>query len=206
MSEKKPPAKKRKDKRWVTTREKILDAAIRCYQQNGAMNTSLQDIIGEAQISKPTLYRHFNNHDEVMSEAIYREFEQVVHELEAIQSRQHNISDMIIESFMFCLQEFPRRPLLKLLSQRQQLSQLSHLGLNADNLVGQATRFSQPIYELAEQQGALREGVTLKKYVEWGTRIIMSYMNLPAEEQNDAIEMRLLLKRFLVSSLIKDEF
>jgi len=199
----KPLTRKRNDKQWEATRTKILDAAVRCYQESGAQHTSLQDIIDEAGISKPTLYRYFDNHDAVMSEAIFRELEQVNQELEAIQARQTSVRDMLIESFMYTLQVYPRRPLLLMLSEQQVSKQIDHLGLDSEALIGQATKFTIPIYELAKQQDLLRDGVTLERFVEWATRICISYMNVPTKGQDDAIEMRLLLDQFLVPSLFK---
>src|SRR5438445_7390847 len=48
------------------TRQRILDAARRCFVRNGFHVTSMQDILGEAGLSVGALYRYFRSKDEIV--------------------------------------------------------------------------------------------------------------------------------------------
>jgi AcrR family transcriptional regulator len=48
------------------TRERILDAARRCFTRDGFHVTSMQDILAEAGLSAGGVYRHFRSKDEII--------------------------------------------------------------------------------------------------------------------------------------------
>jgi AcrR family transcriptional regulator len=48
-------------------RRQILDAARRCFVRNGFHATSMQDILGEADLSAGALYRYFKSKDEIIA-------------------------------------------------------------------------------------------------------------------------------------------
>jgi AcrR family transcriptional regulator len=48
-------------------REQILDAARRCFLRNGLHNTSMQDLIQEAELSVGAVYRYFKSKDEIIN-------------------------------------------------------------------------------------------------------------------------------------------
>ena len=52
------------------THQRILDAAIRCVQQFGIDKTNMNDIAREAGVTRPTVYNHFGNRDEVVQAAL----------------------------------------------------------------------------------------------------------------------------------------
>lgn len=47
-------------------RRQILDAASRCFVRNGFHATSMQDILGEAELSSGAVYRYFKGKDEIV--------------------------------------------------------------------------------------------------------------------------------------------
>ena len=62
------------DTRWETrknadsleARNRILDAASRCFDQVGVHKTTLADVAREAKVTRTTLYRHFENRDAIV--------------------------------------------------------------------------------------------------------------------------------------------
>jgi TetR/AcrR family transcriptional regulator, transcriptional repressor of aconitase len=48
-------------------RRQILDAARRCFVRNGFHATSMQDILGEANLSAGAVYRYFKSKDEIIA-------------------------------------------------------------------------------------------------------------------------------------------
>jgi AcrR family transcriptional regulator len=48
-------------------RRQILDAARRCFVRNGFHATSMQDVLGEANLSSGAVYRYFGSKDEIIA-------------------------------------------------------------------------------------------------------------------------------------------
>ena len=48
-------------------RRQILDAARRCFVRNGFHATSMQDVLGEANLSAGAVYRYFRSKDEIIA-------------------------------------------------------------------------------------------------------------------------------------------
>ena len=48
-------------------RRQILDAARRCFVRNGFHATSMQDVLGEADLSAGAVYRYFRSKDEIIA-------------------------------------------------------------------------------------------------------------------------------------------
>lgn len=50
----------------LPTRQRILDAALRCFARDGFHGASMQQICAEAELSPGALYRHFRSKDELI--------------------------------------------------------------------------------------------------------------------------------------------
>ena len=50
-----------------TRRRQILDAARRCFLRNGFHNTSMQDVLREANLSAGAVYRYFSSKEEIIA-------------------------------------------------------------------------------------------------------------------------------------------
>ncbi len=59
----------------ISKREVVIDAAIRLFKKNGVNLTGVEDIIREANVSKKTLYNHFNTKDELILAALRKDDE-----------------------------------------------------------------------------------------------------------------------------------
>ncbi len=57
------------------TKDKIIEAAIRCFLRKGYYATRMEDIVEEAGISKGGIYWHFKNKREIYREVIKRQIE-----------------------------------------------------------------------------------------------------------------------------------
>jgi AcrR family transcriptional regulator len=163
------------------------------------------DIAAEADIGRTTLYRHFKSRDEILIQAIVRDIAEIFDSLQACIDRQSNLEDRIVEGFLFCLEEFRRRPVLALMLNQKSLSLLGELGLNADALHETGLALTRPIYEEAREQHRLRGQVELDEFVEWITRILLSLQMTPSKYLDSQISARQFLRKFLISSLLTDQ-
>ena len=55
------------------TLNRILDAALTCYEQSGIGNTRLEDVAATAGIGRTTLYRYVKNRDDLLNKVVLRD-------------------------------------------------------------------------------------------------------------------------------------
>jgi AcrR family transcriptional regulator len=76
------------------TRERILEAGLRLFNDFGEPNVTTTVIADDLNISPGNLYYHFHNKDEIV-EAIFSQFEHEIEEMLAVPSnRQANVDDI----------------------------------------------------------------------------------------------------------------
>lgn len=61
----------------MNTKETIVQTALRLFLQNGYEKTSMNDIAREVGITKPAIYHHFKNKDELFHEVLSLFFEEM---------------------------------------------------------------------------------------------------------------------------------
>ncbi|AGB40577.1 transcriptional regulator [Halobacteroides halobius DSM 5150] len=62
-------------------RKKIFTVAVEKFSQNGAADTTMQEIAKEAGVGKGTLYRYFNNKEDLISSLVEMGFNQLTEEI-----------------------------------------------------------------------------------------------------------------------------
>lgn len=188
--------------RTLLTRRTILEAAITLYHSQGAENTTVSAIIEASGLGRTTFYRHFKDADDVLNQTVLQDFESLMADFDA-QSYEHvDIAAQIVDDMAWFIEQLHRRRALRLLftDNSRQLYNRVNLSLATFTKVGLAC--SQPTYQRAKRIGRLREGITLNKYVEWCTFIVVSFQRVNFPIANNPIQLRQMLQDFLVPSLI----
>ncbi|MFJ9867747.1 TetR/AcrR family transcriptional regulator [Streptomyces sp. NPDC101165] len=62
----------------VPLAQAVLDAAYRCFCRNGYRRTTITDIVEEAQLSRPTVYKYVGTKDEAIVKVVQSLFEQAL--------------------------------------------------------------------------------------------------------------------------------
>lgn len=70
------------------TKEKILEAASRCFSKTGYARTTMDKIAEESRVSKGTLYWYFKSKEDLFVELKERQVERAIKELEEIFSKE----------------------------------------------------------------------------------------------------------------------
>src|ERR1700745_2822153 len=92
-------------------RERILAAAERCIDRHGIRKTTMDDIASEGGLSRPSVYRHFADPDDLLIEPISRHGRALVDRAHKTISRQGSLADQIVESLLY-IADHGRRDLL----------------------------------------------------------------------------------------------
>jgi AcrR family transcriptional regulator len=196
--------------RWGTSRnadaqearERILDAASRCFDRIGVPKTTVVDVAREAKITRTTLYRYFENREAIVVGVMLRETHYFRERLLEALSGIDDVGEFIVEGILFCLREAPKRPLHIYSSGGEASNLMGRLFLSSEQLFEIGIELLQPLFEPAREKGLLRDGIEISTLLEWASRITLSYLTTPSSRIADEAEMRRLLRRLLLPAVM----
>ena len=104
MSEQVPaPGAARRGARAQAQRDRILDAAHRCFAERGFHGASMAMIAETAQMSPGLIYRYFAGKSELIHGIVSRQVELLADDLEALESGTRDPVDGIVENYEYCV-------------------------------------------------------------------------------------------------------
>ena len=198
------------DTRWGTrknadsleARNRILDAASRCFDRVGVHKTTLADVAREAKVTRTTLYRHFENRDAIVVGVMLRETRYFRDRILEATGGIEDVGEFIVEGILFCLREAPQRRLHIYLFGGEASSLMGRLFLTSEQLFEIGVELLRPLFEPAREKGLLREGIDLPTLLEWTSRITLSYMTTASSRIDNEEEMRGVLRRLLLPAVM----
>lgn len=84
-------------------RERILSTSMLLFHRQGYNRTGINQIIGDANVSKASFYQHFKSKDDLCIEFLNRRYEYWVSELEKFISEAATLEEKILKSFDFLI-------------------------------------------------------------------------------------------------------
>lgn len=179
-------------------RDRILAAARICFENQGVEATNLEDIAREAQISRRTVYRYFEN-KQCIFQAIVEE--QVSVFLEQMQKNvnQYNerFADLLKNSIMYLVKYGPEAPGHQFVLGKDNLASTRHYYFSAKTIYQLLAPLMQEPFEIAQQKGEIRQDVEFRELMQWAGRIVFSYIQFPVQETH----MKTQLEHFLLAAL-----
>jgi AcrR family transcriptional regulator len=186
----------------LEARNRILNAASRCFDRLGVPKTTMADVASQAQVTRTTLYRYFKNREAVVAGVMLRETQYFRERILEATRGIDDVGEFIVEGILFCLREAPNRPLHIYLFGGEASSLMGRLFLTSEQLFEIGIELLQPLFEPAQDKGLLREGIELPTLLEWTSRITISYLTAPSSRIRDEEEMRQILRRLLLPALM----
>ena len=184
------------------TRRTILDSAVTLYLSQGAENTTVSAIIKRARLGRTTFYRYFKDADDVLNQAVIRDFRGLMADFETQGYEQASLEEQIVEDITWFVRQLRRRPALKLLFANNSRQLYERIDESLAACFNAAMACSRPTYERARRMGRLREGITLHRYVEWCMFIVMSLQTVNFPFAGNEFRLREMVKDFVVPSLV----
>lgn len=83
-------------------RDRILDAAQRCFAERGFHGASMAMVADTAQMSAGLIYRYFAGKSELIHGIVSRQMELLADDLEALESGTRDPVDGIVENYRYC--------------------------------------------------------------------------------------------------------
>jgi AcrR family transcriptional regulator len=186
----------------VEVHVRLLDAAEECFAQYGLAKTTMEDVARAAGSSRATVYRYFKNRDELLMGVVEREALSAADEIRSKIEGISNLGEYIVEGIVQALQVIPKRPTLSMLFLAESVGPASRVLLTSERMTNVGLGIILPVIEPAGAKGLLRENVDLAMMIEWIFRIIASYLSVPSPRVQNKDDMRELLRKMLLPSLL----
>ncbi|MFV8054737.1 TetR/AcrR family transcriptional regulator [Mycobacterium sp. 48b] len=180
-------------------RERILDAAEKCYVEMGPARSKMTHIATRAGIHRTTVYSYFPNREAVLAACYLRATNAVLEAAERCWQTDKPFIDQLIDACVMSLRLSRESPVMSALISpdefaRTVLATKSSEGWQAllDNVL--ARRLADAVHD-----GEVRSDVPTRTLVDWVTRICMSLAAVPSLERDGGDEG--VLRAFLPRSL-----
>lgn len=190
----------------TAARERLIDAAERCIDRYGLSKTTLEDVASEAQVSRATIYRYFDNRDELVLEVMLRELER---QFDTSLADFVNGADTpekagraIVDAAMYLLTTIRRSPKLQVFLNREGGSVTATIAGASQAFFGAVVDDLRPYLDSAQKAGTLRADIDLDEAGEWIVRTIVSLLTVDGPANRTEADERRILAMFLVPALV----
>lgn len=186
-------------------RERLIDAAERCFTRFGAAKTTLEDIAAEAGVSRATVYRYFDGgRDEIVLGVVLREAYAFLEVLQRRVQRESELSAAIVEGVLFTVASVRKNEQLAILFAPEVAGQTSTIAGASTALFEITTDFLRPVFESARQENEMRPGIEAEDAAEFVLRMILSLLSVSGPRARSAAKEREFVLRFCAGAIVAD--
>ncbi|HVS69556.1 MAG TPA: TetR/AcrR family transcriptional regulator [Mycobacteriales bacterium] len=183
------------------TRERVVEAAERCFAQYGVAKTTVEDVARLAGISRASVYRYFpGGRDEIVLAALLASANEFLPQLPARLRTARSLGDSIVELIVSAVEWMRSEPWRAALLAAPLSRALS--AADAAAPYGLCSAFIAPYFDAARDAGLVRSQVGLDDAVEFVVRIIHSLLVVPGHAERDDAELRRYVRTFVVPALL----
>ena len=163
-----------------STQERILLAAIQCYDQIGIENTSLEQVASSAGVGRSTVYRYAKNRRELLHKVLLRDADHALAELEVATRYYDNLEQVVVESILFLMRRRNSYDMQHILyGDGEEAS--GGAGLSIETLSQLAAASLQNHFDKAAAKQQVPQGMTLPVLADWVGRITISLHSQPSQ-------------------------
>ena len=189
------------------TRQRILDAALRMFNQQGEPNVTTNHIADELEISPGNLYYHFRNKDDIIEQLFARYEERMDTALVSPDSRLRDLEDIWLQLHLVfeCIWEyrFLYRDLVDILSRNRRLR------LRFARILKRAAEGASSGMRGLVQAGVMRASAAEVEATATNILVVatfwMNYASVRGDkDENEAIRLGIVQVMMLLSPLLRD--
>lgn len=180
------------------TRERILDAARTCYARQGIAGTTLDDIAGEAGLTRRTIYRYFSNKKAVIQAIVD---EQACDFMEVMRRDLKPYGDdflVFLKQFvLYLIQRGPEAPGHKLLLGKRNAALASQYYFTSNGINNFWNELVHQSFSEAQASQQIRPDLSYEDLILWVGRMVHSFIQFPVPEK----KLNELIDRFIVDAI-----
>ena len=161
------------------TEAKILDAARRCYVVYGAAKMSLNDVAGEAGVSRGSVYKYYSNRRELLRRVVEYGLASQMDVIDRAMATREGFENQVV-----CAAELMREAFIG----RPPVRETTHADRVARGLTRESGPYLHALRELfgpylraAKAKGEVRRDLDVDQASEWLARMLLSLVAMPAQ-------------------------
>ncbi len=181
--------------------ERIIVAAMECFERWGVPRTRMEDIASEAGIARTVLYRHFASKDALQQAVMVRHIERRATELHARVPRRGPAGPLILRALLAGITEPSGDRVSESVLGVEVVHDTAALVAQSPAIAAAMHAYWEPYLRHAEGRGELRAGVTVDDAVRWLTMIVFYFLTLP-EVAPPAGRLEHDLRTFVVDAIV----
>jgi TetR/AcrR family transcriptional regulator, repressor for uid operon len=183
------------------TRERILSTARELYSRPGNTLPTMDDVANAVGIGRATLYRHFDNRDELLLTVIEQEALEIASRVEKRIRKIEKPADYVVEGTLQAMLEIQKSPLPHSLFQTGSSNGVNRLLFDSDRLINIGLSIMTPVVTHASESGKLRSSMAPELMVEWILRILISLVSVPSPQLKTRSAIRDFLRAIMLPVL-----
>lgn len=185
------------------TRQRIIDAAAELYLEHGVAGTTLSAVANRAGVSRPTVYKHVGDGQQLAAIVIEGEIDHFFDRLAEVLASQATVRDRLVEGLVFAVEYAREHALLQRLLLLEPHAVLTTFTTQAEPLLRRAIDLLEPELARAVEQGEIR-GIDPDVAAEWVARLAISLVLTPSVTRDLTTpgELRRHLESLLVGGLV----
>jgi AcrR family transcriptional regulator len=176
-------------------RERLLDAAEKCYAERGVGRTKMTHIANKAGVHRSTVYSYFPNRDAVLAECFLRAVTAVLDAAESCWETDEPFADQLVNSCIVGLAVARESPTMRMLTFDDELGRTFHAASASEKWQDRLRDGLGKRFAAAAQRGEVRDDVAPETMAHWVTRICFSLIAEPGAAEYGGDEG--LLRAFL---------
>jgi AcrR family transcriptional regulator len=188
-------------------RHRLVEAARTCLTRNGLAKTTIEDVAGEANVSRQTVYRYFANRDELLLAGVLAELQAS----QAVPDRSEEMARAartpieavasLVEGVVHTLETIRTNPLLHSLLAAESDSMRAAIDGASQALFRLYADELRPWLVLGQDSELLRADVEPDEIAELLLRLTLSFITTEGWVHRDADDLRRFLITFLTPAL-----
>lgn len=184
-------------------REQILNAALDCYQKYTLQGTRMEQIAIEAKVSRTTIYRHFQNRNDVVMAVIFRELYGVLDAIRDQISKQSTFAEFIVETLAVADEKIRLSPIFDLIVKESAML-VEKIHAYGSEMLAIGAVYFRARFDVAKAAGELQPNIEYDAFISWVGHISTSLILMPSSTQNSD-GLRSMLWRYLIPAIIRPE-
>jgi len=189
----------------LEARDRLVAAAEACIDRMGLSKTTVEDVAAEANVSRATIYRYFDNRDELMLLALIRELDRSLDRpleefLDGVDTPAA-FAEAMVASSEYVLDRIRTNPKLHLLLSTESAGVTATIAGASQALFRSHAEDLRPHLVDARRRGLLRDDLDPDDVAEWILRASLSLLTVESFRSRTAEEERQFLAALLVPAL-----
>ena len=178
-----------------------MDAAETCFDKYGIGKTTMDDIAKMAGVSRPTVYRHFDDRDTLILAVVMRRSRQLIERAQKHIRKYGTFEEQLVEGLMFMVDKGRKDPFVGLLVTPAHMDLVNQILVGSTAAVDLAYELWEPILIEARERGELNSDLDFRAIATWITYLTLLLIGR-GDIEPDVGSQRELLRTFVVPAFV----